>query len=75
MSQDVKLARFVFDAELKVLKHWQVGRFKTHYALEKTSEFEICPRCAVRSSRSSRYLSLYSDIRFLISGSDLISDI
>lgn len=49
MSQDVKLARFVFDAELKVVKHWQVGRFKTHYALEKITDFEVCPKCAVKS--------------------------
>lgn len=49
MSQDVKLTRFIFYAESIVVKHWQVGRFKTHYALVKTSEFEVCPKCATKS--------------------------
>lgn len=49
MSLDKNLSRFIFDAELEVLGHWQIGRFKTHYQLKKTTDFEVCPKCAVKS--------------------------
>lgn len=35
--------------ELKVITQWQKNKFRTHYKCQKESEFEVCPRCAVRS--------------------------
>lgn len=35
--------------ELKVITQWQKNKFRTHYKCRKESEFEVCPRCAVRS--------------------------
>ncbi len=35
--------------ELKILTHGQSNRFRYHYQCAKESEFEICPKCAVKS--------------------------
>ena len=43
------LQRFVLLPELKFLSHWNPQRFRTHYRVEKESEFEICPKCATPS--------------------------
>jgi len=60
MSQDWGLSQFVFSQELKLIGHWQVGRFRSHYRLIKTTEFEICPRCAVisRSVHDRRWVHI-----------------
>src|SRR5437868_14738949 len=36
--------------ELKLLSKWQPHRFRTHYKCAKESSFEVCPKCATRSS-------------------------
>ncbi len=41
-------AKFILLPELKLLTHWQSQKFRTHYKCQKESEFEVCPRCAVR---------------------------
>lgn len=43
-------ADFILLPELKVLTHWQSAKFRTHYKCQKESEFEVCPRCATKSS-------------------------
>jgi transposase len=35
--------------ELKLINQWQQSKFRNHYKCFKESEFEICPRCAVKS--------------------------
>lgn len=35
--------------ELKIMTHWQSAKFRTHYKCQKESEFEVCPKCAVKS--------------------------
>jgi transposase len=35
--------------ELKILTHGQSNKFRYNYQCSKESEFEICPRCAVKS--------------------------
>ncbi len=40
--------KFILLPELKLLTHWQSARFRTHYKCFKASEFEVCPRCAVK---------------------------
>lgn len=40
---------FILLPELKILTHWQSAKFRTHYKCRKESEFEVCPRCAVKS--------------------------
>ena len=42
-------SRFILLPELKLLTHWQYSKFRTHYECKKESEFEVCPRCAVKS--------------------------
>lgn len=42
-------ADFILLPELKILTHWQSAKFRTHYKCRKESEFEVCPRCAVKS--------------------------
>lgn len=39
---------FILLPELKIITHWQSGKFRTNYKCAKESEFEICPRCAVK---------------------------
>lgn len=41
--------KFILLPELKVLGHWQSAKFRTNYKCEKESEFEVCPKCAVKS--------------------------
>lgn len=41
--------KFILLPELKVLAHWQSHKFRTNYRCEKESEFEVCPKCAVKS--------------------------
>jgi len=42
-------SNFILLPELKIITHWQQDRFRTHYKCSKESEFEVCPRCAVKS--------------------------
>lgn len=42
-------SKFILLPELKLITHWQSQRFRTHYKCKKESEFEVCPRCAVKS--------------------------
>jgi transposase len=39
---------FILLPELKLLTHWQSAKFRTNYACAKQSEFEICPKCAIK---------------------------
>jgi transposase len=41
-------ADFILLPELKIITHWQSDKFRTRYKCEKESEFEVCPRCAVK---------------------------
>ena len=40
---------FILLPELRIMTHWQSARFRTHYKCRKESDFEICPKCAVKS--------------------------
>jgi transposase len=40
---------FILLPELNLLTHWQSDKFRTHYKCAKESDFEVCPRCAVKS--------------------------
>jgi len=42
-------ADFILLPELKIITHWQSAKFRTRYKCRKDSEFEVCPRCAVKS--------------------------
>lgn len=42
-------SKFILLPELKMTSHWQSEKFRTHYKCRKESEFEVCPRCAVKS--------------------------
>lgn len=46
---DIDLNRIILLPELKLLNKWQSAKFRTHYKLEKTSKFEVCPKCATKS--------------------------
>lgn len=52
--------KFILLPELKLLTHWQSGKFRTNYACEKESDFEICPKCAVisRSVHDKRWVKI-----------------
>ena len=41
--------KFILLPELNLLTHYQSDKFRTHYKCAKESEFEVCPRCAVKS--------------------------
>jgi transposase len=41
--------KFILLPELNLLTHYQSHKFRTHYKCAKESEFEVCPRCAVKS--------------------------
>lgn len=41
-------AKFILLPELKIIAHWQSDKFRTRYKCAKESEFEVCPRCAVK---------------------------
>lgn len=41
--------RLVLLPELKLINQWQQDRFRTNYRCRKESEFEVCPKCAVKS--------------------------
>ncbi len=41
--------KFILLPELKMLAHWQSNKFRTNYQCVKESEFEVCPKCAVKS--------------------------
>ena len=49
MSQVDNSANFILLPELKLLTHWNPQKYRTHYKARKESEFEVCPRCAVKS--------------------------
>jgi len=42
-------SKFILLPELKIISHWQTDKFRTQYKCAKESEFEVCPRCAVKS--------------------------
>jgi transposase len=44
------LAHFLLLPELKLLKVTRDNRFQSRYLVEKTSEFEVCPKCGRKSS-------------------------
>lgn len=50
MSQWDSIARLVLLPELNLVNKWQPGKFRTDYKTIKESEFEICPKCATKSS-------------------------
>lgn len=41
--------KFILLPELNLLMDYQSDKFRTHYRCAKESEFEVCPRCAVKS--------------------------
>lgn len=41
--------KFILLPELCLITHWQSDKFRTHYKCKKESDFEVCPRCAVKS--------------------------
>lgn len=41
--------KFILLPELNLITHWQSDKFRTHYKCAKHSEFEVCPKCAVKS--------------------------
>ncbi len=41
--------RLIVLPELNILTHGQSNKFRYNYQCEKVSEFEICPKCAVKS--------------------------
>ncbi len=50
MSQWNTISSFILLPELKLLNCWQVNRFRNHYKVQKESAFEVCPKCATKSS-------------------------
>lgn len=42
-------AKLILLPEVKIVTHWQQSKFRNHYKCVKESDFEVCPRCAVRS--------------------------
>lgn len=48
MSPGENLARFIIDSELRIISHQQQTKFRTQYQVEKISDFEVCPHCAVK---------------------------
>lgn len=41
--------KFILLPELKLINQWQQSKFRTHYKCVKESEFEVCPKCAVKT--------------------------
>lgn len=41
--------RLIVLPELNILTHGQSNKFRYNYQCEKQSEFEVCPKCAVKS--------------------------
>lgn len=41
---------FILLPELKLISVWNPQRFRNHYRCEKVSTFEVCPKCATKSS-------------------------
>lgn len=42
-------SNFILLPELKIISHWRSDKFRTRYRCSKESEFEVCPKCAVKS--------------------------
>ena len=42
-------SKFILLPELKIISHWQTDKFRTNYKCSKESDFEVCPKCAVKS--------------------------
>ena len=40
---------FILLPELNLINRWQQDKYRNHYRCFKDSEFEICPKCAVKS--------------------------
>lgn len=49
MSQLDSSANFILLPELKLLTRWNPQKYRTYYKAQKESEFEVCPRCAVKA--------------------------
>ena len=49
MSLNQRLSHFIIHPELEITSHNFEGRFRSYYQVEKTSEFEVCPKCATKS--------------------------
>lgn len=47
---DQRLSNFLLCKDLKVINHWFLGRHQTFLKVEKKSQFEVCPKCATKSS-------------------------
>jgi transposase len=41
--------KFILLPELEIATHWQSDKFRTRYKCSKVSDFEVCPKCAVKS--------------------------
>lgn len=44
-----RVSHFLISPELKLTNHWFLGRFQTVFEAEKKTDFEVCPKCAVKS--------------------------
>jgi transposase len=49
MSRPDHISKLVLLPELKLITYWCPEKYRTHYRVEKKSDFEVCPRCAVKS--------------------------
>ena len=47
---DQRLSNFLLCKDLKIIDHWFLGNFQTFLKVEKKPEFEVCPKCATKSS-------------------------
>ena len=44
-----RISHFLISNELKILDHWFLGRHQTFFKVEKKTNYEVCPKCAVKS--------------------------
>jgi transposase len=44
-----RISHFLISNELKITNHWFKARYLTCFELEKSTDFEVCPKCAVKS--------------------------
>ena len=50
MSPADATQNFILLPELKLISHWNPQRFRNIYRVRKESEFEVCPKCATKST-------------------------
>jgi transposase len=43
-------SKMILLPELKLIAQWQQNKFRSHYKCQKESDFEVCPKCATKSS-------------------------